>query len=211
MTKLMVVDDHTIIRQGIASLLESVEDFEVVAEAGTGAAAVRLAFDLKPDLIIMDMSLPDMDGIEAVRQIKGEGVTSEIIFLTMHNDAGLQKMAHQIGVRGYLLKDDAMDDLLYAIRAVLRGDSYTSGLLKGHATEIQKKGGEIPPHHAVLTKREEEIVTLIGEGLTSKQIAGQLFISIKTVETHRTHIMEKLELRSTAELIKYAVKSGLAK
>ncbi len=206
MTRIMVVDDHTILRQGVASLLKSVVDFDVVAEAGTGAAAVRLAADLSPDIIVMDMSLPDMDGIEATRQMKEKGIKSEIIFLTMHNDAGLHEMALQAGVRGYLLKDDAMDDLIYAIKAVLRGESFTSGSLK------EDPSAEPVPHpECPLTHREAEIVALIGEGLGSKDIAEKLFISIKTVETHRSHIMEKLGLRSTAEIVKYAIASGLVK
>ncbi len=212
MTKIMVVDDHTIIRQGIAGLLRSVEDFEVIAEAGTGAAAVRHASDLKPDLIIMDMSLPDMDGIETARRIKAEGIKSEIIFLTMHNDPGLHEMARQIGVRGYLLKDDAMDDLVYAIRAVLSGESFTSGSLKADTSAtMQERDGETPAAHSSLTRREEEIVSLIASGMSSKEIADKLFISVRTVETHRGHIMEKLGVRSMAELIRYALNSGLAK
>ena len=206
MTRIMVVDDHTILRQGVASLLKSVVDFDVVAEAGTGAAAVRLAADLSPDIIIMDMSLPDMDGLEAVRQIKEKGISGEIIFLTMHNDSGLYEMAQHLGVRGYLLKDDAMDDLIYAIKAVLRGERFTSGSLKTEAP------AEHSPHPASpLTHRETEIVVLIGEGMSSRDIAEKLFISVKTVETHRAHIMEKLGVVSMADVIKYAMKSGLVK
>lgn len=204
MTRIMVVDDHTIIRQGIAGLLRSAGDFEVVAEAGTGQAAVRLATDLKPDIIIMDMSLPDMDGLEIARQIKAKGGKSEILFLTMHNDSGLHEMAQQIGAKGYLLKDDAMDDLLYAIRAVLRGERYTSGSLKEGAPD----GPATHPGPA-LTHREKEIIALIAKGMSSKEIAEKLFISLKTVETHRSHIMEKLGVRSLADMVRYAIKSGL--
>ena len=210
MTRIMVVDDHTIIRQGIAGLLRSAEDCEVVAEAGTGSAAVRLALDLRPEIIIMDVSLPDMDGLEAAKQIKGKGIESGIIFLTMHNDAGLQEMAMQTGAGGYILKDDAMDDLLYAIRAVMRGERYTSvSLTAGQAKEgghITNRGWVTQP---LLTKREAEVVALVAGGLSSKEIAERLFISIKTVETHRSHIMEKLGTGSMADVIKYAIKNGL--
>ncbi len=215
MTKIMVVDDHTIIRQGIAGLLNSVEGFDVVAEAGTGSAAVRFAIDLRPDIIIMDMSLPDMDGIETARQIIAKGVESGIIFLTMHNDTGLCETAMRVGGRGYLLKDNAMDDLLYAIKAVLRGELFTSGFLKESLPQSKamiRKGGELfEASSSQLTKRETEIVALIAEGMSSKEIAEKLFISIKTVETHRAHIMEKLECRNSAEIIRYAIKSGMAK
>ncbi len=220
MTKIMVVDDHTIIRQGIAGLLNSVEGFEVVAEAGTGSAAVRFAVDLRPDIIIMDMSLPDMDGIETARQIIAKGVESGIIFLTMHNDSGLCETAMRAGGRGYLLKDNAMDDLLYAIKAVLRGELFTSVPLTNssilplakRADGTSRIGGKgTTPLCTSLTKRETEIVALIAEGMSSKEIADKLFISIKTVETHRGHIMEKLGVRSVADITKYAIRSGLVR
>ena len=212
MTSIIVVDDHTIIRQGIAGLLRGIEGFEVVAEAGTGRAAVKLALELKPGLVIMDMSLPDMDGLEAVRQMKEKGFTGEVVFLTMHNDSGLCEAAMRMGVKGYLLKDDAVDDLLYAIKAVLRGERFTSGALKPDSHDLPQpavlsgKAGE-PPHQ--LTKREREIVALIAGGVSSKEIAEKLFISLKTVETHRSNIMQKLGLKCAADVTKYAIKAGL--
>jgi len=212
MTRIIVVDDHTIIRQGIAGLLNSIEGFEVIAEAGTGAAAVRLVLKLKPELVIMDMSLPDMDGLEVVRQMKEKDFMGEVVFLTMHNDPGLCEAAARLGVKGYLLKDDAMDDLLYAIKAVLRGEHFTSGALKADALDCaqlvtpSRKAGETP---LLLTKRENEIVALVAEGFRSKEIAEKLFISVKTVETHRANIMQKLGLKGVAEVMKYAIKAGL--
>jgi len=206
MTSIIVVDDHTIIRQGIAGLLKSIEGFEVIAEAGTGAAGVKLALELKPGLVIMDMSLPDMDGLEAVRQMKEKNFKGEIVFLTMHNDPGLCEAAACMGVRGYLLKDDAMDDLLYAIKAVLRGERFTSGALKDSPDSSSGKVGEAS---SLLTKREREIVGLIAGGFSSKVIAEKLFISLKTVETHRSNIMQKLGLKCAADVTKYAIKAGL--
>lgn len=204
MIRILVVDDHTIIRQGLIGMLRGVEGFEVVAEAGTGAAAIRFAQDINPDIVIMDMSLPDMDGLEAVRQIKGNGFTGKILFLTMHNDPGYYEAALQIGVTGYLLKDDAMDDLVYAIKAILRGDRFASGSLKTAPVArlpLQPDSG--------LTQRENEIVALIAGGNSSKEIAEKLFISVKTIETHRANIMHKLGLKGASDLTKYAIRAGL--
>ncbi len=205
MIKIMLVDDHPIVRQGMVSLIESMKDFVVVAEAGTGAAAMRLAADLRPDVIIMDMLLPDIDGIKVAKAIKESGVESEIIFLTMHSDARLRETAQMIGVRGYLLKNDSMEDLLYAIKAVLRGERFTSGSLNADASSELNCCSE-----PLLTRRETEIIALIAEGMGTRDIAEKLFISVKTVESHRRHIIEKLELRCTADIVRYALKSGLA-
>lgn len=205
MVRVMIVDDHTIFRQGIVSLLRSTEGFEVIAEAGSGAAAVKLAQNLRPDIIIMDISMPDMDGIEAARRIKAAGVGAGIILLTMHSGAGLLEIASETGIEGYLLKDDAIDDLLYAIKAVLRGDRFISATLM---REPDKKIA-VPSSPSPLTKREKEVVILIAEGLSSKEIAERLFISVKTVETHRANIMEKLGLKSIAEVVRYAARNGL--
>lgn len=198
MIRILVVDDHMILRQGIVGLLKSAGDFEVVGEAGTGEAAVRLARDLNPDVIVMDLSLPGIDGLEAARRIFGQGVTSEIVFLTMHNDPGVYQAAAKIGVRGYLLKDDAMDDLFYAIKAVLRGEHFTS---------VSFKLPLLPPDfpETSLTGREKEIVALIVEGLNSRQIANRLRISLRTVEAHRSHILGKLGCRNVVDLIKYVL------
>ncbi len=204
MTTVLLVDDHTILRQGVASLLRSAPDLNVIAEARTGAEAVQRATDLQPDLIVMDMSLPDIDGIEAGRRIRQAGCASEIIFLTMHNDPGLVEAAFEIGARGYLLKDDTMDDLLYAVRAVLRGERFTSVSL----TTGETRGAR--PSSTELSRREREVVSLIAAGLTSKEIASRLSISVKTVETHRARIMQKLGVRKSADVIRYALTAGLA-
>ncbi len=204
MTRIIVVDDHKIIRQGLTGLLQGVKEFEVVAEAGTGAAAVRFVQEINPDIVIMDMSLPDMDGLEAVRQMKENGFSGQILFLTMHNDQGYYEAAQKLGVAGYLLKDDAMDDLIYAIKAVLRGDRFTSGALN-----MGDPVGQQPLKDTTLTHRENEIVTLIAGGNSSKEIAEKFFISVKTVETHRSNIMHKLGVKGAADLTKYAIRVGL--
>lgn len=205
-TTALLVDDHTILRQGIAGLLRSVPDLEVIAEARTGTEAVQRAVDLQPGLIVMDISLPDLDGIEASRQIRQAGCTAEIIFLTMHNDHSLMEAAFQTGARGYLLKDDAMDDLLYAVRAVLRGERFVSASLTG----VDIHTGTTPSPTPELSQREQQIVSLIAAGLTSKEIGIRLSISVKTVETHRARIMRKLGVRKSADVIRYALTAGLA-
>jgi len=205
MTKIMVVDDHTIFRQGIVSLLGHVEGVEVLAETGSGRDAVRLAWELRPDVILLDISLPDIDGIETARRIRNLGIDAGIVLLTMHKEKGLLDIAREVGVSSYILKDDAFQDLVYAIKAVVRGDSFvSSSLLAGSPF---KQG--LPSTLSPLTRREKEIVYMIAQGLSSKEVAERLFISVKTVETHRARIMRKLELRNTADLVRYAVRTGL--
>ncbi|RJR36552.1 MAG: DNA-binding response regulator [Desulfobacteraceae bacterium] len=204
MIRVMVVDDHTIFRQGIVSLLNSSGICEVVAEAGCGIAAVELAKDLRPDIIVMDVTMPDIDGIEAARRIKAAGIETGIILLTMHRGAGLLEMARDVGIQGYLLKDDALSDLLYAMKAVSRGEKFTS---------ISAKSDSYPravaPPPSSLTRRETEIVALVARGMSSREIAEKLFISVKTVETHRSNVMEKLGLKNLPELVRYAVRNGI--
>lgn len=205
MIRVMVVDDHTMFRQGIVSLPSTAGICEVVAEAGFGAVAVELARDLRPDIIVMDISMPDMDGIEAAKRIKAAGIDTGIILLTMHRGAELLEMAGETGIQGYLLKDDALSDLLYAIKAVLRGEKFTSASIKsGHA-----QPQEAMPLPASLTKREAEIIALAAQGLSSKEISEKLIISLRTVETHRFNIFEKLGLKNLPELVRYAIRTGL--
>jgi DNA-binding NarL/FixJ family response regulator len=206
MIRVMVVDDHNIFREGIVSLLKSIDEFEVVAEAGSGSAAVRLANDLHPDVVLMDVSMPDMDGIEAARRMKGAGAAARVILLTMHKAPELLEMAADTGIQGYLLKNDAFSDLLYAIKAVLRGERFTSASLGERSGAAPAVSAPVP----CLTRRETEIVALIAAGLSSKEVAQRLSISVKTVETHRGNIMEKLGLKNLPELVKYAIRTGLA-
>jgi two-component system response regulator NreC len=205
MITVLVVDDHTIFRQGIVSLLNTTEGFEAVAEAGSGSAAVGLAKDLKPQVILMDVSMPDMDGIEAARRIRAAGVDAQIILLTMHKGPELLELASDSGVRGFLLKNDAFSDLLYAIKAVVRGERFVSSSLAEPPVGRQVAPVPAPP----LTNREAEIVALIADGLTSKEIAERLVISVKTVETHRANIMEKLGVKNVPELVRYAIRAGI--
>jgi len=205
MIRVLVVDDHALFRQGVVSLLASTDDMEAVGEAGSGAAALGLAVDLRPDIVILDVSMPDMDGLEAARRMKAAGVQAKIILLTMHKGAELLEMAADSGIQGYLLKTDAFTDLLYAVKAVLRGEKFTSASLRQNPVEPR---AEIP-HPSMLTTREVEIVALIASGLSSKEIATKLFISVKTVETHRANIMDKLGVKNLPELVRYAIRTGI--
>jgi DNA-binding NarL/FixJ family response regulator len=206
--KILVVDDHTIFRQCIVGQINTQQGCEVVAETGSGAAAVRLAEDLAPDVIIMDISLPDIDGIEAVKRLRQKKGKWKIILLSMYKYPEIVDYLEEIGVDGYLLKNDAFEDLLYAIKAVSEGKRYISPSLLTDETSVSKISSF---SLSSLTEREKEIVSLIAEGLTSREIADRLCISIKTVETHRARIMEKLKVRNVAELIRYAIKVGILK
>ncbi|RPI29031.1 MAG: DNA-binding response regulator [Acidobacteria bacterium] len=205
MTTVMVVDDHTMFRQGVVNALNGVEGYEVVAEASSGAAAVRLAKDLRPDVVVMDISMPDIDGIEAARRIRGASIESRIILLTMLRGSEFLDMAESAGIQGYLLKDDALSDLVYAIKAVCRGEKFTSAsLVREMASQSRERSAP-----SGLSKREREVITLVVKGLSSKEIADHLFISVKTVESHRARIMEKTGAKNLPELVRYAIRAGL--
>ncbi len=209
MTKVIVVDDHAMVRQGVVSFLKTIEDLEVVGEVATGMAAIKLALDLRPDIIIMDMLLPDIDGIKTARAMKRNDLKSEIIFLTMCDDTVTYETALSIGAKGYILKNDPMEELLYAIKAVLRGERFASSCLGSSASpkRISPEGYLFDE----LTEREIEIVTLIAEGLSSREIGEKLFISAKTAQKHRANIMTKLGFRRSQEIIKLAFRCGLIK
>ncbi len=205
MIRILVVDDHRIFRQGIVTMLRSQQGFQVVAEAGTGKDAIAFAERLQPDVILMDVSLPDIDGIETSRRIAAAGIDTSVILLTMYKEAKLMALSKETGIMGYILKNDALDDLLYAINAVLRGEQYLSASLSTESFHTATYPAEPCP----LTGREKEIVTLVAQGLTSKEIGEKLFVSTKTVETHRANIMEKLQFKGIADMVRYAVRTGL--
>jgi DNA-binding NarL/FixJ family response regulator len=205
-----LADDHKITRQGLRSLLEQQPDMEVVGEAEEGRTAVRLAKELSPDVIIMDVSMPDLNGIEATRQIVNRSPTTKVVALSMHSDTLFVSEMLKSGASGYMLKDCAFEELERAIRTVVAGRTYLSPSISGvvvddylHRLMKGDSGGE-----DVLTHREKEVLQLVAEGKSTKRIALDLHVSIKTVETHRRQIMEKLDLHSVAELTKYAIRKG---
>ncbi len=204
MLKIMLVDDHEMFREGIASLLNSQDDMEVVGEAGSSIAACEMACNLNPDLILMDISLPDGDGIETIETLKRRGVRAEAILLTMHRIPALVEEIAERGIKGYVMKSEPFRDLLYAIRTVAAGKIYVSpSLLKEFF-----KGRQVQMIND-LTAREKEVLTLVCKGYSSRQIGDNLHLSPKTVETYRARIMAKLGVGNMVELIRYAIRRGI--
>lgn len=208
--KVLLADDHKIVRDGLRTLLQKHPDLIVIAETENGRATVQAVGERRPDLVIMDIAMPDLNGIEATRQIVAEHPDIKIIALSMHSDKRFVTEMLKAGAVAYLLKDCAFEELLIAIRAVTENKIYLSPGIAGVVVEdfIQSKKRE-PSVFSVLTDREREVLQLMAEGQTTKEIAGHLEVSIKTVETHRNKIMDKLGLHTIAELTKYAIREGL--
>jgi two-component system response regulator NreC len=209
--RIVLADDHRLMREGLKTLIAGESDLEVVGEAEDGRTAVSLALDLEPDLVIMDVAMPGLNGIEATRQILKQVPKVRIIALSMHSDRRFVGEMLKVGASGYLLKDGAFDELVRAIRAVLGGQTYLNPRVASIVIEhhVRRPRAETSSVWSVLTSREREVLQLLSEGKTSKQIAAQLHISAKTVESHRRQITDKLGLRSVAELTKYAIREGL--
>jgi|MudIll2142460700_1097286.scaffolds.fasta_scaffold02483_6 DNA-binding NarL/FixJ family response regulator len=208
MIRVIVADDHRIFRQGLLRLLQSSNIITVVGEAGDGKEALNLITTEAPEIAILDISMPGLSGFEVIRQLEQQENNTKIIYLTMHDDLFTAKKVITSKAKGFVSKDDAYEDLIYAIEAVSSGRRFVSPSIsdKIFSLNILKDSDD-----DVLTKRELEILKLIAEGVTNKKIAGQLSISVKTVETYRSRIMQKLDLHSTADLIKYAIRNGLLK
>jgi two-component system response regulator NreC len=210
--RVLVVDDHTILRVGLRMMLNAQPDIEVVGEASDGNQAVSEALRLIPDVILMDIAMPDCNGIEATRQVKRVQPETRVLVLTMHENEEYLFQTLRAGASGYILKEAADTELITAIRAVSRGRFYLSpsaqSIMVGDYLQRVRSGEEHDSYNA-LTEREREILKLVAEGYTNNQIAERLTISPKTVDTHRTHVMDKLNLHSRAELVKYAMRRGL--
>jgi two-component system response regulator NreC len=209
--RILLADDHKIVRDGLRALLEKQPGMTVVAEADNGRATVRLARELLPDLVIMDIGMPDLNGIDATRQILNELPSVKVIALSMHSDRRFVVQMFRAGASGYLLKDCAFEELARAVRAVLRNQTYLSPAVAGPVVEdyVQHLATADVLEFSALSPREREVLQLLAEGKTTREIAALLCVSIKTVETHRQQIMGKLNVRSVAELIKYAIREGL--
>jgi DNA-binding NarL/FixJ family response regulator len=210
-TKILIADDHKIFREGLRTLLKDRLAGEVVGEAENGRSVVQLARELNPDIVIMDVAMPDLNGVEATRQIVTENPSTKVLALSMHSDSRfVTRMLHS-GAQGYLLKDCAFEELALAITTLLEDGVYLSPGVTGVVVRdymqhlSAAESGEVP----TLTPREREVLQLVAEGRTTKDIAAKLHVSVKTVETHRKQIMDKLDIRSVAELTKYAVREGL--
>jgi two-component system response regulator NreC len=207
--KIMLVDDHGVLRAGLRALLSSEKDMQVVGEAGNVTEALRLAGELAPDVVLMDISLPDDSGIEATLKIKMRHPKTSILILTIHEDESLLRAAIQSGASGYILKRAVASELVNAIRSVYAGDMYIhpamTRSLVGESASLSAVGESTP----TLTARELDVLRLIAQGFTNRQIADKLTLSIRTVESHRANLMEKLDLHSRVELVRYATKRGL--
>jgi len=209
--RILLVDDHTILREGIRSLLEQQPDFEVVAEADNGRQAVELVSQFKPDVVLMDIAMPLLNGIHATEQIRRETRCTNILILSQHESEEYIRRALAAGASGFLLKDIDSDELVNAIRAVHKGESILSPAVTRLVIEDYLRWGDIRPNETSngLTPRESEVLQLIAEGNTNKQIAEILCISIKTVQAHRGNLMNKLDLHDKSELIKYAIQKKI--
>jgi two-component system response regulator NreC len=210
--RILLAEDHAILREGICSLLGSVPDLEVVGEAEDGLKALAQAKQLQPDLAIIDLSLPLMNGTEAIRQIKLRDPDTKVIVLTVHKSDEHVRAALHAGAEGYLLKDDTYQDLLTGIRSVVAGGTYLSPkicgkVVNGYLGQASSRGAGVP--WDTLTDREREVVKLVAEGYKNREIAEHLCVSLKTVEKHRANVMRKLDLHSAAGLTAYAFENGL--
>jgi DNA-binding NarL/FixJ family response regulator len=208
MTTVLLADGQSILRKGLRTLLESMGRYQVVGETGDGREAVELTRDLKPDLVILDVALPALNGVNATEQIAQDSPATRVIALTARSASGHVSSMLRAGARGYVLKDADPDELFKALSAVQRGQTYLSSHAATSLVEDYVSGGNGGARPA-LSPREREVLQLMAEGLSTKQIAKTLYVSVKTVETHRRHIMQKLEIHSVAGLTKYAIREGL--
>jgi two-component system response regulator NreC len=210
--RLLVADDHKIFRQGITKLLEEESDLQVVGEAADGREAVKKATELKPDLVLMDIAMANLNGLEATKQIKKVLPETKVIMVTMHKNEEYILQSFQAGASGFILKEGAVEELVNAIRSIHQDKSFLSPtisktLIDAYLRKMETGKTETP--FDLLTDREREVLQLIAEGYTNREVAKALFISVKTVEAHRAHIMQKLNIHDVAKLVKYAIQKGL--
>ena len=210
--RMILVDDHVVIRSGLRLVLEREPEFRVVGEGADGSDAIRLAEELSPDVAILDIAMPNLNGIEAARQITAKAPKTGVVMLSMHSDEGYVLRALNAGARGYLLKESPEEDLIAAVKAVHRGKAYFSPaisrvLVDDYVRQMRRRGLE--DSYELLTAREREILQLLAEGKSNKDVATRLSLSLYTVETHRSNLMEKLNLHGIPELILYAVRKRI--
>ncbi|HEV7302186.1 MAG TPA: response regulator transcription factor [Tepidisphaeraceae bacterium] len=209
--RLVLVDDHRMIRQGLNSLLSAQSDMKVVGEAGDGREAVSFVRELRPDVVVMDLRMPELNGIEATRQILNVHPNVKVVCLSSHTDQRMTTEMLRAGAVGYVLKDAAFEELSDAIRVVMKGKVYLSpavaGLVVGDL--VRNHDAEPASPYSILSGREREVLQLIAEGKSTKEVAMHLSVSVKTAETHRRNVMEKLKIDSVADLTKFAVREGI--
>lgn len=211
MIRIIIAEDHHLVREGIRALLEKAGDIDVVGEAVDGQEAVALTQRLTPDVLLMDIAMPRLNGILAAEQLRDAGVTTSIVILSMYSDELLVRQALQNGAKGFLPKGSVSDELLFAVRAASRGAIYLSPSISSTVLSDRSLRGRAKAGGATgsLTPREREMLLLIGKGHTNNQMAQRMGVSIKTVERHRTHLMQKLNARNLVELIRVALTQGL--
>jgi DNA-binding NarL/FixJ family response regulator len=210
--RIVVVDDHAVVRRGVRALLESQPGWEVSAEATTGREAVDVAKRLQPDIVVMDLSLPELNGLDATRQILKESPRTEVLVLTMHHSEELARNVLQAGARGYILKSDADESLIAAVESLRQHKPFltskvTEFVLDDYLRRAEELDDDAP--HTPVTAREREIIQLLAEGKSNKEAAAALGISVKTIEAHRANLMRKLRLRSLSDLIRYAIRNKI--
>lgn len=208
-TTILVADDHQIVRQGLKRLLSKRGDFDIVAEASDGEQAVELATRRQPDVVLMDISMPRLSGIDATRRIAADGKT-KVLALSMHDQQSYVEEALRAGASGYVHKNASAEDLFSAIDAVRTGESYLSPTVTQQVVDAIARPGDRPSSAvSALTQREREVLKLIADGLSSKEIAAQLGVSLKTIESHRANLMDKLDIHKVSGLVRFAVRAGL--
>ena len=210
--RILLADDHQIVRKGIYSLLKNHDDLEIVGETKDGRETVKMARELKPDIVLMDIAMPILNGLEATRQIKKTDPKIKVLILTIHKNEEYVLNALQVGASGYLEKDTGVDELLNAIHSVYQDNSFLSpGISKTVIDAYLLRASKVKESTVfeTLTNREREVLQLIAEGFTNREVAKQLFIAVKTVEAHRAHIMDKLDIHDIAKLVKYAIRKGM--
>jgi DNA-binding NarL/FixJ family response regulator len=219
--RILLADDHDILRDGLRALFEAVDDIQIAGEARTGREAVEQSKRLKPDVVLMDISMPELDGVEACRRIRAHHPNCRVLFLTMHEAEEYLLRSIRAGASGYVIKRTAAADLLAAVRAVARGEMFLSpgvahalaggrnGRAKDAVSTRRQNGATEDDRYATLTGREREILQLVGEGYSNQEIADLLILSVKTVQSHRAAVMQKLDLRDVTHLVRYAVRKGI--
>jgi DNA-binding NarL/FixJ family response regulator len=211
-TSIVLADDHQIVRQGLRSLLDAEADMKVVGAASTGLEAVELTDQLRPDILVTDMMMPELNGMEVTRQALQRSPATRVIVLSMHANEGYVTQALRNGALGYVLKDSSLEELVEAVRTVLLDRRFLSASISERMIEVyiqNEKAASVDDPYETLTNREREVLQMVAEGHSSAEIAGRLTISARTVETHRSNLMRKLSLSNQTELIRYAIRKGI--
>lgn len=208
--RILLADDHVVVRDGLKALVNAQPDMEVIGEAKNGRDACQKAVELRPDVAVIDVSMPELNGIQATEKVKRECPQVKVLALTAYKDRGYLDQLLKVGASGYMLKGSAAEDLIQAIRNVAAGHTYIDREMTDEITDsyVRMQGPRGRVWHRDLTDREEQVLRLIAQGYSNKEIAAQLNISVKTVESHKANVMDKLEFRSRAEIVRYAVRQG---